>query len=123
MAAGIADLIIQQGETFTRYLTLVGPAPTSAPIDISTYTFRGQIRANAQATEVLANFTFSFPNGGTDGVVAMSLTDTETSALPATGTKYSSYTKVQYDVEMEDASGNVTRLLNGQISISPEVTK
>ena len=123
MPAGIADLLIQQVETFLRYITLTGPSPTYTPIDVSLNTFRGQIRTSPQSVDVVATFTFGFATNGTDGVVLMSLTDLQTSGIPAAGSKYNSLTKYQYDVEMEDPAGNVTRLLNGTASVSPEVTR
>lgn len=118
MAAGVADLYIEQGTTFARTLTL---SDGTNPIDLTGYTARGQIRAGATSATIIASFTFVITP--LTGTIVMSLTADETSAIATTGDKYSSLTKYYYDVEIEDAVGTVTRILNGQITVSPEVTK
>lgn len=122
MAAGVLDLLIEQGSTFTRTVTVTGPVPNLTPVDLTGYTARGQIRETAQSATIVVSFT-CVVSDPTNGVITVSLTDEQTSAIPATGAKYSNYQTYYYDIEIESAGGIVTRLLNGKVSVSPEVTK
>lgn len=119
MAAGVLDLYIEQGATFTRTITLESAPAT--PIDLTGYTARGKIKTGATATTSVADFvcTISAP---LTGVIIVSLTSTITAGIPTTGDKYSSLAKYYYDIEIE-SGGVVTRILNGQVTVSPEVTK
>jgi hypothetical protein len=49
------------------------------------------------------------------GVITLSLTATETAALAAG--------RYVYDLEMVSSGGQVTRLLEGVVTVSPEVTR
>lgn len=119
MAAGVLDLVIEQGVSFGMALTIKDANDT--PVNITGYTFAGAIKESAQDSSPVESFTFVLTDPG-NGVVTVSLTDEETSGLPATGDVYDEYTGYVYDIEMTDLSGNVTRILNGEISVSPEVT-
>jgi hypothetical protein len=119
MAAGVTDLYIEQGATFTRTLTLES-AP-GVPIDLTGYTVRGKIKTGATSTSTVATFD-CLVDAPLTGVIVVSLTSTITAGIPTTGDKYSALSKYYYDIEME-IGGVVTRLLNGQVTVSPEVTK
>jgi len=58
------------------------------------------------------------------GKVTVTLTATQTAAIdaPAKGT-VRTLTTLVYDIETEDGLGFVTRWLQGQAKVSPEVTK
>lgn len=107
----IMDIQINQGETFVLTMTIEQPVDT--PIDITSYTFASQIKRNQTDTSALDAFTFTLSDP-TNGIFTMSLTDTETSALPAI--------VAFYDVEMTDTSANKTRILQGKANITQEVT-
>jgi hypothetical protein len=52
------------------------------------------------------------------------LTDTITTGIPTTGkTAFDKLAKYQWDMEIITAGGVVTRLLNGAVEVSPEVTR
>lgn len=106
------DIIIDQGSTFSKTLTLKDD--NSAVINITNDTFRGQVRKHHSSTDIQATFTFSITNG-TGGVVTWSLTPTQTAAM-GTG-------KFVYDVEWVKADSTVVRLLEGVAECSPEVTR
>jgi len=112
MSAGKLDLKMEQGVTFLK--TLVLKDALGAYININLCIFRGQIRESF-ASSTFVPFAFTIVNGAA-GAVTMALTDAQTSTLKA-GPKY------VYDVEMVDASGSVTRIMQGTIKISPEVTR
>jgi len=119
MAAGLLNLVIEQGVTFGMTITVKDS--TGTVINITGYTFRGSIKESAQDTAAVKAFTCTITDA-VNGVFTVGLTDTETAALPATGDTYDEYSEYVYDIEMEDSGGVVTRLLNGAVSVSPEVT-
>lgn len=88
------------------------------PVDLTGYTARMQVRASAAADAVLLDLTTE--NGGitlgtTDGTVTCTATATQTAALTfGTGV---------YDLELVDGSGVVTRLAEGSVCLSREVTR
>lgn len=123
MAAGQLNFTIEQGTTFQRKITLKDSL--NVPIDLTGRTFRGKIKLVAGDGATAADLTFSLLNQLTNpGEVYMSLTDAQTSAIPVD--EQSSAEKVSkdyaYDIEMI-VSGEVERILEGVISVSPEVTK
>lgn len=119
MAAGVLDLYIEQGASFKRTLQIKDA--NNAPIDITNSTFRGQIRCKATDTTIVVAFTFTITDA-VNGFVDMTLLATETELIPTKGYIFDATSSFVYDVEMETA-GVVTRLLNGKVSVSPEVTK
>ena len=124
MPAGIADLLIQQGETFTRIITLKDNQVVPVPINLTGYTARASIRTTADATTVTATFLCTFDPDRLTGRITISLTDAETSLLPTVGkTDYSKLAKYTWDMEIVSPGGIVTRILNGTITVSPEVTR
>lgn len=108
----IHDINIQQGATFAKTLTITDDADVA--VDISTDTFRGQVRKKHTSTDIEATFTMTITDG-TNGVVAWSLTDTQTAAM-GNG-------RFVYDLEWVKADGNVVRLLEGVADTTPEVTR
>lgn len=121
MAAGQIDLPVEQGATFSWALTIKAD---DLPVDITGYSFRGQIRDTYSSGAILASFTFTITDA-TAGQVSMTMTAAETTAItvdPATSYERT-ITNATYDVEMVDTAGTVFRILEGTALISPEVTK
>jgi len=119
MAAGLLDLVIEQGVTFGMTITVKDS--TGTVINITGYTFRGKIKESAQDVSATEDFTCTITDA-VNGVFTVGLTAAETAALAATGDTYDEYSSYVYDIEMVSATSEVTRLLNGAISVSPEVT-
>lgn len=122
MAAGKANLYIEQGATFKRTITVTNSDGT--PKDLTGYTFAGQIRELPSSSSALVAFTFSL--GGVDNnVITASLTDTQTSALSVNLNANSprALTRRYYDMEWTAGNGDKTRFLEGAADISPEVTR
>lgn len=122
MAAGIYNITIEQGATFTITVTLTDGATPAVPIDLTGYTGRGQIRLNATDTTALADFTVTVLTPEEDGKVEITLSATDTEAIATTGLNYTEVLEAQYDVELVNGD-EVIRLLNGACYISPEITK
>lgn len=112
------DLTIYQGSTFT-WAGIVKQGDPALPVDLSAYAgARMQIRRTQASSAVLAELTTE--NGGitlnaNPGEIKLYLADETTAGL--TGTE------AVYDLELLTAAGEVFRRLEGDIVISPEVTR
>jgi hypothetical protein len=103
------NLVIDQGTTFTSNF-LVNDDDGNA-VDLSIYTARSQLRkhytsSNSTSFTVTANST---------GYVTLTLSANTTTGLAAG--------RYVYDVELVDASNVVSRILEGMITVTPEVTR
>lgn len=107
------NLTIDQGSTFKRALTIKS-GDTGAAIDITGSTISGQIRESVDSETIIAEFTGTVTTP-VSGQCEVSLTATQTTAIPS-GTYV-------YDIEWEDVNGNVTRLIEGKATVTPEVTR
>jgi hypothetical protein len=120
MAAGQVDLVFEQGATIRK--KIIWQDSTGTPIDLTGYTARMQVRTQKLASTITLDLTTV--NGGliigvpaTNGEITIFVDDTTTAALTPS---------VQvYDLEMVDAagSGDVTRLIEGEVEIIQEVTR
>jgi hypothetical protein len=116
MAAGTLDLFIEQGSTFSYTLTLTDNV--GAPLDLTGYTARMQIRQAVQAPNALISLTTE--NGRISitpltGVIELSIEAEATATL--------NFQNGVYDLEIESAGGIVTRIVQGAVTLSREVTR
>lgn len=118
MPAGIQDLLIEQGSTWTAGLIY---KVNGAPQDITGYTVNCQIKQKASG-EVIATPICTIVDS-LAGAVNLELTDEQTWLIPANGKTYKDKTEYTYDVTLTSPTGVTFRLLNGIILISPGVTK
>lgn len=88
------------------------------PIDLSGYTARMHIRAAQAATATLLELTTENSRIALDNTLK-----TITLTLTATVTAAIDWTAGVYDLELVSAGGVVTRLLEGAVSVSEEVTR
>ncbi len=113
---GIHHLIIYQGATFRQ--NFLWQDENENPIDLTGYTARFMARPNVNETTPFITLTTEnggITLGGTDGTIALYMSDTDTAAITAPiGV---------YDLELAVTAGEVTRLLQGNITISKEVTR
>jgi hypothetical protein len=115
MAAGTLNFTIEQGATYNLLLTW---EIDSVPVNITNWTARLAARVDVEDTEVILSLTTSnggITLGGAAGTISLNQTATQTALLPA-GTYV-------YDLELISAVGAVTRLVQGELNISPEVTR
>lgn len=111
--AEITEFNIGQGETF-KILTSLENIDTDSYLDITNYTFTGQVRENFSTDEIAATFTITKINPQTSGSFYIELTPADTSAL--TQRKY------VYDIKM--TSGSITRrVLEGYFVVRPAATR
>ena len=110
-------LTIYQGATFRKRLTW--RTPSKVPIDLTGCTARMQVREDYGSPLPLLELTTE--NGGVTidpvetGVLHLYLSDADTSACLWDGGVF--------DIEIVHPSGDVTRLMQGSVSVSPEVTR
>lgn len=116
MTAGVHDITVEQGATFP--LEVVYKDSTGAIVDLSGYTARMQIRKKKSSTTTLSDSTTA--NGE---IVITAVAGKVVVTIPATTTAGFEGRRAFYDLEIEDGSGFVTRLLEGDVCISKEVTK
>jgi hypothetical protein len=122
MAAGIYNFTIEQGTTFTR--TFKYKDSSGGPLDLSEYAITMDIRDNVDSPTRISklstsegSFVVSIPSDG-DGTTPNQIDLTISSTLTAS---YNFNTAV-YDIEIDNGSV-VTRLLQGKIKLSKEVTR
>lgn len=123
MAAAELDIYIEQGSRFFRtYKFSIG----GVAVDLTGFTFRGQIRSTQNSATIIASFVFTILNQGTNpGEVTCSLSDTVTAAIavPTSTTACRKSAKYIYDMEYVDTLGDVKRFFQGIAEVSPEVTR
>ena len=114
MAAGTLDLSIEQGATYNLVLTW---QVNGTAVNLTNYTARLQARVDVEDTETVLSMTTvaGITLGGVAGTITLDQTATQT-ALLAAGTYI-------YDLEMVAGSGTVTRLVQGELVVSAEVTR
>jgi hypothetical protein len=116
MAAAKYDLLIEQGATWLRTLTLRDS--DNALVNLTGYSARMSVRQKIESTTTLLDLTVANGRvalGGAAGTIILTLTAIETAAL--------SFALAVYDIEMVSGAGVVTRLMNGRIALEKEVTR
>lgn len=109
----ITEFNIGQGETFKILATLEN-AETGGYLNITDYTFVGQVRENYTTDEVAAVFNVTKVAPFVSGNLTVELTPEQTSAL--TQRKY------VYDINM--TSGSITRrIIEGYFVVRPTATR
>lgn len=116
MPAAAYDLMIEQGATFNQ--TVTWKDSTGAAVDLTGYSARMQFRPSVNAPTVYFSATSSDGRivlGGTAGTITINISAVETTAF--------TFVSAVYDLELQSASGVVTRLLEGGVAVSREVTR
>jgi hypothetical protein len=111
MSAARYNLIIDQGTDFALEF-IVKESGTAK--SLSGDTARAQLRPTKDSSTLTETFTCLVEDGSVTGKITAKLSNTETSAIAA-GRYY-------YDLELVD-SGIVTRLLEGTVTVTQEVTR
>ena len=115
MPAGQYDITCDQGATFSRVITWKNSNGT--PIDLTNYTARMQVRSNYPSSTVILSLTTENSGialGGVLGTITLAATATATGAIAAD--------EYVYDLELITGS-NVTRVVEGSFTVTPEVTR
>lgn len=114
--AGQHDFTIEQGADFARTLTWKDSSGTA--VNLAGYSARMQIRGNVEDADIALELTTAngrIALGGAAGTITLSANASATGGL--------SIASGVYDLELVSSSGVVTRLLEGNIILSKEVTR
>ena len=109
--ASISNIFIDQGATFTTTVT-VSDANGDA-VSLVGYSVAAQIRKSHLSSTSTA-FTASISNASA-GEITISLTDSQTTSLEAG--------RYVYDVLITASGGTKTRVVEGQVTVNPSVTR
>ena len=111
--AAIANLFIDQGSTFSTSVNVKNDDET--PFDLTNHTGPAAQIRKSYSSSTATDFTVSIADPPSNGQIDCQLTATQT-AVPSK--------KVYvYDVEVTSDTGTVTRVIEGIITINPNVTK
>jgi len=117
MTAGSHDITIEQGATFR--LSLIWKDSAGALVDLTGYTARMQVRRRHSSEDPpalsLTSAAGDIVLGGTAGTIVVTAAATVTDDID--------FKAGVYDLELEDSTGFVTRLVEGSVTITPEVTR
>lgn len=111
------DLEIYQGSTFRKTFIWKTGDPT-APVDLTGYTARMQIRERITDDSPVIELTTENSRiilTPAEGKIELHLTDADTSTI--------TIKKGVYDLELVSPGGDVRRLVEGTVKVFPEVTR
>lgn len=115
MSAGIVNLLIEQGATFQH--RFIWQDANGNVMNLIGYTARMQIRESVNTDETLLELTTDNGRiilGGATGTIDLNIAATDTAAI--------TWKRAVYDLELID-DDTVTRLIQGQVNVSHEVTR
>lgn len=111
--ASYVELFIDQGTTFKNTINLTDDT-TNVAINVYGYSVSSQIRRSYYSANITANITCNISNVS-NGEITMSITSANTTNIKAG--------RYVFDVVTLDPLNVKTRVLEGIISINPQVTK
>ena len=104
------NIVIDQGTDFATTVSLTNTA--GSQLDLTGMSAASQIRKTFTSSNAVAFGTALANNNGT---LTLSMNNATTSSMAAG--------RYVYDVELTDASGIKSRILEGMVTVTPEVTK
>lgn len=110
------QLFINQGSTFNRAFTWKDE--NAVAINLTGFSAKMQFRFNVNSKVVLAELSTlngKIVLGGVLGTIEL--------IIPALETTNFNWTKAIYDLELQSSTGEVFRVISGNVVVSPEVTK
>lgn len=116
MTAALLNLELDKGSTWKHTFKL-NQGKSSVPMDLTGYTAKMQIRKSATSPTVL--FELSTLNGRLiiehPGVLKILVTDEDTGDM--------TFNSAVYDLEITSADGETTRIVQGTITATQQVTR
>ena len=109
--AAVSNLYIDQGADFSTTISLTDS--NGDVLSLTGYSALGQIRKTYGSSTVAATFGTSLT--AATGQITLTLTDTVTGGM--------SSGRYVYDIIITDSSGDKTRILEGQATITPSVSR
>ena len=116
-APGLLNLSCYQGASWDYTLTW---QTGGTPVNLTSYTARMQVRESYDAGTAVLSLTSGtgITLGGTAGTIVLEAAATTTATLDGTPNK-----QYIYDLELVSGAGVVTRLVEGNFTVYPEVTR
>ena len=111
MSAGTYNFILEQGATFNRILTL---KENNAVMNLTGYSVAAKLRSTHDSSSVVGTFTCTISDAA-NGKITMAMTNSTSAAI-----EEGIYV---YDLEITSGTGSVTRLMQGEVTVNPEVTR
>ena len=109
--ASISNIFLDQGGSFTTTVTVTDS--NGDAVNLSGYSVAAQIRKTFLSSSATA-FTATISNASS-GEITISLSPTQTTALEAG--------RFVYDVLITASGGTKTRVVEGQVTVNPSVTR
>tara|TARA_R110000796_G_scaffold149244_1_gene266104 strand:+ start:65 stop:409 length:345 start_codon:yes stop_codon:yes gene_type:complete len=106
-----SNLIVDQGSSFTATINVEDSSGNI--VNVNGYALAGRIKKNYESLTSV-EFDVTSPIVTTDGSITIALTDTKTKAMEPG--------RYVYDVEIISSGGITTRVLEGQVEVTPGVT-
>ena len=110
--ASYTDLYVDQGTDYCTTMDLANDDGT--PINVTGYTFSGQIRKSYYSTNPAANLAIVVLDSA-NGNVSITMTSAVTANI--TPGRY------VYDIKMTDTSNVTIRIMEGIITVTPQVSR
>jgi len=125
--AAFYNLNIDQGATFRLSMKWeTGTGTVVTPVNLTGITFTMMVRRRYANKEGSTPPILSLTSAAATSLGSITITNAATGALQVTitdeGTVLLTQTEYVYDLEAHHPDGSVTRLLNGRVLVSPEVT-
>lgn len=111
--AAYVELYVDQGATFNNIINITDDT-TNTPVNIAGYTVTSQMRRSYYSTNPSANIICTITNAAT-GEITMSMTAANTANIKAG--------RYLFDVETVDTLNFVSRILEGIITVTPQITR
>lgn len=107
------NMTVEQGATYSRVLRYIDSAGT--PVNLTGWAVRGEVRgARSRSANLFERLSLDLTNPAGGEI---------TLTIPATRSSLYRWKKGYYDIELVASDGEtVTRLLEGEIKVVPEVT-
>jgi hypothetical protein len=109
--ATVSNLFVDAGASYSNIISVA--ASNGQALDLTGYTVASQMR-KSYSSSTAYNFTASV-YGTTTGKVRLQLTPEQSSLIPAG--------RWLYDVEITSPSGTKTRVVEGIVTVAPQITQ
>lgn len=116
MSAAVYNFEVLQGTSLVK--SIVWNDGTGAPVNLTGYTAKMQVRETADSEDVLLELSTALGN-----IQLTPLTGKVTLTFSPDDTSGAYWTKGKYDLELTSGSGFVTRLIQGKFTLSKEITR
>jgi hypothetical protein len=103
------NLVVDQGADFTTTITLTND--DGSTFDLTDYSGASQIRKHYTSSNAT---NMSITLNGNSGIVTMTMNNSVTAAM--------SSGRYVYDLELTDAANVVSRIVEGTVTVTPQVT-